>query len=703
MNGSVRGAAASAAVVLVLAGGLPARAADPGPPGEEGLGEELVVTATRTARPLKDVPAAVTVLPRAELERSPTKTTDELLRSVPSFGMFRRSSSLAADPSATGATLRGVGGSAASRSLVLVDGIPANDPFFASVYWRAMPRLGMQRIEVVPGGGSALYGNYALSGVTQVFTRPIAGDVLDVDAQVGAFETAELAAYGAGLRGPVGASLEVDGLTTGGYWVVPPEQRGAVDRRTAGKHASATGRLELQAAPTLQLGARATYFYQDYNGGTEYTTASVNRLEYGATARWTPAGAGSLDAALFGHASGFTQDRARITNAGTTRSAEARNAHQSVPVHDLGAGLVWTSPGLPLAGTHALSLGADGRTVSGIMREDSFPAAPVAPTARVWREVKAEQRLYGLFAQDVWDLSPAAGLEAALRWDGWQDRDASRTDRAFDGTETRSTFPDRSATAVSPRLGGRVRALDWLTLRGAAYGSFRAPDLDELYRPFQVGTVLTLPNENLKAEKLRGVEAGLAASGTSGLSGRLTGYWSELSNPVSNVTLNATTRQKQNLGKARVRGLEAEAGWRFARAWSATASYTLADSEVTEAPTSPAVVGKQFAQTPKHRGAAQVTFDDPTLLTASVQAAWLGKRYEDDLNSLVLGQAFLVDVSASRRVLDGFELFVACENLLDERYLVGRSTLNAAGQRTGVDTVGQPRFVHGGIRFRSAR
>jgi len=117
-------------------------------------GEEIVVTATRSPRPIRDVAAAVIVVPRLELERSPAKTLDELLPIVPSLGLFRRSSSLAADPSSQGVTLRGVGPSGVSRSLVLVDGIPANDPFGGWVYWRAIPRLGIQQFEVVPGGSS---------------------------------------------------------------------------------------------------------------------------------------------------------------------------------------------------------------------------------------------------------------------------------------------------------------------------------------------------------------------------------------------------------------------------------------------------------------------------------------------------------------------------------------------------------------------
>src|SRR5256886_8237497 len=117
-------------------------------------GEEIVVTATRSPRPIRDVAAAMIVVPRVELERSPAKTLDELLPIVPSLGLFRRSSRLAADPRSQGVTLRGVGPSGVSRSLVLVDGIPANDPFGGWVYWRAVPRPGLERLGGGSGGGA---------------------------------------------------------------------------------------------------------------------------------------------------------------------------------------------------------------------------------------------------------------------------------------------------------------------------------------------------------------------------------------------------------------------------------------------------------------------------------------------------------------------------------------------------------------------
>lgn len=155
-----------------------------------------VATAARLARPLREEPASVTVLSREEIALHPILTTDALLRSLPSALTFRRNVSLVADPSAQGLNLRGVGPSGVSRTLVLVDGVPANDPFSGSIYWRAPPRLGIGRIEVVPSGSSALYGSSALAGVVQLLSRPVTTSY-EGETSYGSFHTFHFAARAA--------------------------------------------------------------------------------------------------------------------------------------------------------------------------------------------------------------------------------------------------------------------------------------------------------------------------------------------------------------------------------------------------------------------------------------------------------------------------------------------------------------------------
>ncbi len=659
----------------------------------EGTPEGTVVTATRLPRPERDVPATITVLPRAELDRSPALTTDTLLRTVPSAATFRRTASLVSDPTAQGLNLRGVGPSGVSRTLVLLDGVPVNDPFGGWVYWRALPRLGLERIEVAPGGGSALYGSSALGGVVQLVSRPLGPSTLEGELLAGSFGTAFLAARATGRLGRVGLGLEVEGLTSEGHPVVAAGQRGAVDGPAPSVHGTVNGRVEAEVAPGLTLSARGGFFQERQNGGTRYTTARVRVGTYGLGAEYDAGAAGRLSLNLFGHVQRFEQQRARVT---PERASEVLSADQEVPTHDEGASLVWTGPTLSWAGTHTLAAGVDVRRIEGSSRERLFPTGD-APGATVLREAGGVQSFGGLFVQDVYSVGPRVQLTGALRLDLWRNAEGRREVTARDGSVRPATFAPREDVQLSPRVGVLVRPVERLALRASAWRAFRAPTLNELYRPFQVGTVLTAANETLEAERLLGAEAGVELQLLPGLTARATGFLNRLEAPISNVTLpeplpDGARRQRRNLGAARVGGVELGADWRLARAWTALLAYTFVDSRVLEASANPELVGKELAQNPRHRGSALLTFEDPRLFTATVQLRVVGPQFEDDLNEAGMGGVALVDVSASRRLYAGLELFAAVENLFNREYLVGRA---------GVDTVGQPFTLRAGLRWRS--
>jgi len=655
---------------------------------------EIVVTATRTARRSRDVAASATVLSRAEIDQSPAKTSDELLRAVPSFGLFRRSSSVAADPSSQGVNLRGIGPSGVSRSLVLRDGLPMNDAFGGWVYWRSIPTIGIGRIEVVPGGGSALYGNYALGGVTQIISRPITPATLDVISEGGSFATLRLAAFGShrNRNGRIGAAIETELFRSNGYPVVAEEARGPIDGDTPSFHAVVNGRVEVQASKNVTLLGRVGFFHEDQNGGTRYTTAVAQRSESAGTVRYSPPSGSAFEFTLFSRHGVFKQERARVSEG---RRDEALAARQEVPTGEFGGSLLWTSRPLPLAGKHTLSIGSDVRYIGGETSERVYPASPASPMAVLQRDAVGEQLLYGFFAQDVYDAADALSISAAVRYDRWLNLDASRTDQLADGTSRVSDFPQRAEDQVSPKFGLRWLATHWLTVRASAYESFRAPTLNELYRPFQVGTIRTDANENLTAETLKGGEAGVELALPLGLGARATGFWNVLENPIVNVTTpeTAPNRKRQNLGQARIRGLEAEARFRFAQFWLAKAAYTFVDSRVTEAPGQPQLVGKELPQDPRHRATLSVAFDDPRVLSVNTQLRYIGAQYEDDLNSLEMAGVPLVDLFVSWHVRRFLDTFGAIENVFNRNYLVGRA---------GVDTIGQPRFIHFGLRFHTS-
>ena len=456
----------------------------------------------------------------------------------------------------------------------------------------------------------------------------------------------------------------------------------------------------MQAARDLTLALRGGYFYEDYNGGTKYTTSMVRRGEYAASARWEPGEVGTFDLAVFGHAGDFEQNRARVNS---DRSQEAQSAHQEVPTDDVAASALWRSRPLPLGGTHTLTLGTDARWIHGETQETLYPAA-LTSTTIVEQDSGGKQRLFGAFVEDVYEVSAAVEVVLALRYDHWDNVDATLVQTQNDGTVLPFDYPARSNQQLDPKLGVRVRPADWLTLRAAAYRAFRAPTLNELYRSFQVGTIRTFGNANLAPETLWGAEAGLVVEIPRGLDVRLTGFWNQLDNPILNVTCPpapgvpvgippvaciAPTRQKQNLGTARIRGIEAGADWQIAPHWAVGVAYTFVDSRVTDAPGNPQLVGKELPQDPRNRASLSASFDDPRLLTVNAQLTYIGQQYEDDVNTLPMGEVFLVDLFAAWHAARFLDLYAAVQNLFDKTYLVGRA---------GVDTVGQPRFIHGGVR-----
>jgi iron complex outermembrane recepter protein len=657
-------------------------------------GSSTVVTATRLPRPLRDVPSTTVVIPREEIERSPTLTQDALVRTLPSAATFRRTPALVSDPTAQGLNLRGLAPSGVARGLVLLDGIPFNDPYGGWVFWRALPRLGLERVEVVPSGGSALYGSAALGGVVQFISRPTRKGAIDADLTVGNRGTGSFGAFVADSWKRVGVSLEAEGLTSNGYRIIPDGQRGAIDADTPSEHFSGLARVDVKATESLRFTVRGGLFREHQNGGTRYTTARVDLNWLAANAHLDTEGSGAFELNLYGRSQRFEQDRARVS---ADRNAEARAAFQDVPAHDLGGSLVWTRPALSLGGTHVLTAGVDARRAAGTAEEQLFPPTST-PTTLSQRTTKGTQRSGGVFVQDLFTVSPALELAGTLRWDTWRNRDGLQVLTSADGTTRATAYAARTASQLSPRLAARVRppSLDWLTVRGSAYRSFRAPTLNELYRPFQVGTVLTAANPDLGAERLRGAEAGVEALGPGGLTGRVTGFWNVLDAPVTNVTLAAplpdgSTRQRQNLGRARVRGVELGVDWRLSSRWTTLAAYTFVDPVVTRAPGQPDLVGKQLPQDPRHRGSLSVTFADPDLLDVTAQLRVFGPQYEDDLNTRGMGGAAVVDVSVSRRLFWYVDAFGAVENLFDRQYLAGRA---------GVDTLGPPLMARVGLRFR---
>src|ERR1044072_3010976 len=141
---------------------------DPDPAKIDPLKQSITVNANIST----EAPASIIEISRPQLERIPGQNLDGRMRYVPGFSMFRRSSSLAANPTTQGISLRGLGSSGASRTLLLWDGIPVNSPFGGWIYWTRLDPDEMERIELSRGASTSVFGDKAMGGTINVFTRP---------------------------------------------------------------------------------------------------------------------------------------------------------------------------------------------------------------------------------------------------------------------------------------------------------------------------------------------------------------------------------------------------------------------------------------------------------------------------------------------------------------------------------------------------
>jgi outer membrane receptor protein involved in Fe transport len=653
------------------------------------IGEVITVTPARTEIRISELPSSVTVLNSRDVTNAAAQTVDDLLRQVPGFSNFRRSSSLVANPTTQGVSLRGAGASGASRTLVLSDGVPLNDAFGGWVYWDRIPREALDRVEVVRGGASDLYGSDALSGVINLITRPPSTRTIAAETSYGNRDTGDLSFFAADQFGPLSAALSGEALRTDGYFIIAPEVRGPADEEAGQQHRSLMLRLGHEWNATNAVFIRGSLFDEDRRNGTrlQRNDTATESLALGGRLRTSDGSQWNL--ALFADQQRYHQN---FTAVSASRATESLTRLQATPSRDAGLSFNWSRLS---SEKHLLVAGLDVRGVRGSSDEIVY----TNNRATSFVTAGGRQRRMGIFAQDLYSISPRWQLTLSVRYDNWRDSSGtSATKTLATGAAVPRFFAPRTEDAFSPRLALLWRATDKVSWRAAAYRAFRAPTLNELYRSFRVGDTLTQANENLTSERLTGGETGLNWNPAENLQTRLTYYFTETVNPISNFTVSVTpaliTRQRRNLGRTRSQGLEAEFDLRLASRWNLTAGYLFANATIRRAPQDVTLVGNQIPQVPRHQFTLQAAYSHPQIINAAIQFRASGRQFDDDQNRLPLAAFALLDALVARPLGRHIEAFVAVQNLLDQRYAVGRTPL---------ETIGTPRLVRGGIRLRFER
>lgn len=588
-----------------------------------------------------EAPAEITTLDRTDIAETPGIDLDDRLRQVPGFSLFRRTSSLVANPTTQGVSLRGIGSSGASRTLALWDGIPMNDPFGGWVYWTRFAPDQIDRVEISRGASTSLFGDRAMSGAIAVISREPEAANLRIDFDAGNAGTQELSVGGSSLWQRFAVSGEVRALNTDGYFIVPQSIRGPVDTTAGVDFVAGNIRFDVLGAEH-RLFVKLDILAEDRANGTVLQRNSTSLGTLSANYSWQRQHDGISVLAYHTR----EEFRASFSSVAANRQTERLTYTQEVPSEASGAAGYWTHN----ANSYNLLAGAD-------------------------------------FERDLGDSTDRLGA-AILRFGGGNRLEhgefvqfdaGSRTARVFLGARYTSA-PDGGFFSPS---GGFAIGRGRLRFRGSGYRSFREPTLNELYREFRVGNTDTLPNAALRSETLTGGEVGADYIGESThISATL--FRNSLDRLITNVTLattpNSITRQRQNAASALAEGFEADLRRRW-REWQGEISYLYVDSRY--------VTGYWVSQVPRQQGSAQLTYARRgTLASGGIRT--YSYQFDDDLNQFLLPGFATVQLMVRQQLPHGLSAHVSIENLLDHQYLVAL---------TPTPNIGAPRLWRAGLRW----
>jgi outer membrane receptor protein involved in Fe transport len=649
-------------------------------------GERVVVSATRSELKLSEVPGSAVELSPEDLSANAGLTLDDVLRQVPGFSLFRRSSSRVANPTTQGVSLRGLGASGPSRALVLEDGVPLIDPFGGWVYWDQVPRAELSSVEVFRGGESNLYGSDALGGVIQFLTRVPTAPSFSVDTSYGTENTPDLSVWAGTKVSRWDFEAATDMSRTDGYILVPSSQRGIVDTAANSKHATVDAGVGYQMSDTGRAFLRGTFFDESRNNGTPLQRNSTGT---GVATAGINTGIGEHDsviARVSGQVEGYDQTFSSI---GSNRNSEALTDVQHVPSQEGSAAVQWNHE----LKNHMLIGGVDGQEIMGASDEQLFSSKTGAHFAN--NIAGGRQRSTGLFGEDIFHLASKWTVIAGARWDDWNNFNGSTVRIALPaGTAGGQLFPNRSETSFSPRLSLMRNLGGNAALWVAGYRAFRAPTLNELYRSFRQGSIVTNNNPLLRAERLTGAETGVRATAfNQKVESRGTMFWADIVNPVSNVTLSSTptliTRERENLGRIRSLGAELDGIVHVSNSIQISAGYQFTHAYVVNSTQS--LVGKLVPEVPKQQLTWEARYWNPTRIMLSIEGRFASSQFDDDLNTLVLGRYYVMDLFAGRQFRGGFVAYAAVENLLNQRYAVAIAS--------PVQNLGPPILARIGLRY----
>ena len=623
---------------------------------------QVIIQANRFSTFRGDAAVSTVDLDAATLRNA--AALDLALKRTTQAALFRRSSSLTANPTVQGLSLRAIAPSGAGRALVTLDGIPQNDPFGGWVIWAALPGDALAHAHIVRGAGGGAYGSGALTGVVALDLLPPQATPIYLRAEAGEGGSHRLSVGGA--YGDL--SLHLNDQTQSGDSPVRAPQGGPADVATSGRDQSWLANYQRDICLSIcgHLDLLAGHYDSRRDTGLEGATARAtgDTWSLSFTQPATPDHAG-LRLQIWHKASDLA-NRSVSVAPGRTATTLA-NDQIATPA---------TGDGLTAAVRHQTAnleweLGLDARRSTG-RADEYYRYMAGAPTR--FRTAGGTTDSAALYAEATRKTGRLT-LTGALRAETWRSFDANRTETDLVSHQTVLNLTPNPAktTTITTRLGADYAVSPAMSYRIAAYTGVRPPSLNELYRPFRVGNDVTEANAALRPETLTGLEFGFRRA-------RLNAdiFYNVLHDPVTNVTIGfgpatfptagfipagGTLRQRQNGPDIKAYGLEFNGDLSLTQHLDLTASGTLTHARTGIL---------RPAQAPAYSLSLGLNADLQPL-TLSADLTFDGDSFEDDRNTLKLKAYHRLDLRAAYALTPHITLQTTVANALDAAIPIARS------------------------------
>ncbi|WP_425059983.1 Colicin I receptor [Sporomusa carbonis] len=640
--------------------------------------DQVVVTATKTEKKVKDVPAAVEVITKEDMDKKNIKRVADALTIVPGVYVRQTKGLMGSTDSIT---MRGFGSQ--KQILILMDGQPINDGYSGGVNLANIPTENIDRIEVIKGPASALYGSNAMGGVINIITKEKAKQETIARVGIGGQGTETRSIYTSGSAGKLDYFITAQGTSADGYEAYEDYKTaipGSDKANNPGKNGMDRKLYDGKLVYHLDENSKITLS----GGDNKFKYFSENVADRGVRDEhiWAVHYDNKLsdDSSLkvsYGEkklnswyvSTSYSSSTNNISSYSYTRTPSKTS--QAEVQYDFRAG-----------SKDLLTVGYTFRT------EQSDSLAKTLTTAsKGWdltvTKVNSDNNIGGktetksIFFQDEHKLDGNTTLYAGGRYDDWRFYDGYTY--GYDSAQGRyitNNTPEGKADSFNPKLGLVHKVNDKLTLRSSIGKAFRAPNVYELAKDWESssGTIYK-SNPDLQPEKDTNYELGCDYRIDKTLLTRLNIYHTDVTDAIDKRTYtnsdNRTVSQFINSGKARINGVEFSLNKRLSDSWNSFLNYTYNDAKVTESVAAPENVGKQMGSVPKKM--FNIGFN---YANGPWQGSLTGNYVSETNDPSKQGQKgygtyeayFTVDTKISYKIEENTTVSLSVDNLLNKKY-----------------------------------